>query len=96
MKRKHKKTANTDTWTFVRQDGKLCRIVKNCKEVKHGDDWSIVVDCCTGDTFQIQCPVEVCDCCGQYEGVRLYYTEHEHFGEQGGWVGICEKCLASP
>jgi hypothetical protein len=32
----------------------LCRILKNCKDVKQGKDWTMIVDVCTGDTLQIQ------------------------------------------
>jgi len=48
------RTANAETTGIVRMGNMLSRILKNCKEVKQGGDWSTLVDCCTGDTYQIQ------------------------------------------
>ncbi len=53
-KRKYDKTANAETTDIVRMGNTLCRILKNCKEVKQGKGWSTLVDCCTGDTFQVK------------------------------------------
>jgi hypothetical protein len=53
-KRKNGETANAETKGIVRMGNMLCRILKNCKEVKQGKDWTMIVDGCTGDTLQIQ------------------------------------------
>jgi hypothetical protein len=84
-KRRIDKTANAETTGIVRMGNTLCRILKKCKEVKQGRDWTMIVDGCTGDTLQIQDLMKP-----RNDGTRRVDNEAYDLGYDSYWERIDE------